>query len=367
MSVSKALAGGRYALIGAGQLGRMSLALWPASVAQPEFILDSNKSGRLGGIEIRNLGSHVREPDITYLASVFTIPPREIRDIFRRIGQPEIVTVYDLFEEFAPSVFSNGWRNLEPCSETQRRLAHMPQLYADELSRKNCEAVTAWRYRRELLDDYPIGPHERKYDLRYLGRAGTHYDVVYDCGSFDFSFADWLGSAEVTFDKVVAFEPDPESHAICEGRISDRRLETDAEILLRRQAVSDRKGRGAFLANGQLAARLVSDPLLEHPDLIDVEICTLDDVHEELFGWEDAPATRVLIKLHVEGAELKALKGAEKVIRTSRADILLNVSHDEASYLDIPEMLSAFGFYDLILRSHALFGEGMTLFARRRP
>jgi len=359
-----ALTRGRYALVGAGQLGAMSLRLWPDTVTPPEFILDSVKTGALDGIEIRDLRSHERAPGVTYLASAFKMTPRQMKDIFRTIGQDEVLTVYDLFEEFTPAVFGNGWHNLAPSPGTRRRLARLPQFYADALSRKVCDAATTWRYRRELVDDYPVGAEDDKYNLALLGRGGAHYDIVYDCGAYDFGLVKSLAAAGVTFERIVAFEADAKSHALCRQRIAAWQASSKVEAALDHRAICDRNGHGAFIASGLLTARLVEARALDHRDLTVVETCTLDDAHEERFGWQGSP--RILIKLHIEGAELAALKGAERLIRATRADILLNLSHDERSYLDIPEFLAGFGSYDIVLRSHSLFGEGLTLFARRR-
>jgi len=360
----KAVTSGRYALVGAGQLGALSLGLWPEKVALPEFILDSVKTGDMQGIEIRDLKSHVGVPGVTYLASAFKMTPRELRAIFRRIGQDDILTVYDFLEEFTPAAFTNGWRNVAPTPETERRLARLPQFFADETSRRICQAVTAWRYRRELIDDYPLEPEDNKYDLSLFERAGTHYDAVYDCGSFDLGLVEKLAAAGATFDKLIAFEPDPAHYEVCRERIA--KCGPEAQIMLDRRAVSDRNGRSAFLASGLLAARLINAASVDHPALTAIDTCTLDSVHERMFGWSGTPSRRVLIKLHVEGAELAALHGAEKLIRQTRADIFFSLSHDETSYLDIPEFLAGFGCYDIFLRSQALFGEGLIAFARHR-
>jgi FkbM family methyltransferase len=324
------------------------------------------KTGDLDGVEVRDLSTHVRADGVTYLASAFKMPTPHLKDIFRRIGQDDILTVYDFFEEFTPAVFGNGWRNLSPSPQTQRRLARLPGFYADDLSRKVCDAATAWRYRRELVDDYPVGPEADKYNLALFGRGGSHYDIVYDCGSYDFGLVKSLAAAGVTFDTVVAFEPDPKSRAVCEKRIGAWQPTSNAEARVDCRAVCDRYGHGTFIASGLLTARLVEAAGLEHPDVTIVETCTLDDFHEETFGWYTHSPRRLLIKLHIEGAELAALRGAQQVIRTTCADILLNLSHDERSYLEIPEFLAGFGCYDIFLRSHSLFGEGLTLFARHR-
>jgi len=365
-TLTDALRRGRYALIGAGQLGAMSLRLWPEVVPPPEFVLDSVKTGDLDGVEVRDLRTHVRAPGVTYLASAFKMPTPQIKGIFRQIGQDDILTVYDFFEEFTPAVFGNGWRNLAPSESTLQRLAKLPGFYADDLSRNICDAATAWRYRRELVDTYPVGPETDKYNLALLGRRGAHYDIVYDCGSYDFALVDVLAAAGITFDHIVAFEPDPKSQAVCERRISGWRDKATAEARLDPRAVADHSGRQDFIASGLLTARLVETPGLAHRDLTTADTCPLDDFHGENFGWRTDEPRRLLFKLHIEGAELAALHGAERLIRDTHADILLNLSHDERSYLDIPAYLASFECYDIVLRSHSLFGEGLTLFARRR-
>jgi hypothetical protein len=83
-----------------------------------------------------------------------------------------------------------------------------------------------------------------------------------------------------------------------------------------------------------------------------------------LFSATKPGAAKTLLKLHIEGAELAALKGAEKLLSAGHCDVILNLSHDEASLTDLPVYLRSFGHYDIFLRSHALYGEGLTLFAR---
>ena len=354
-AIRQALNHGRYALIGAGQLGAMALAQWPARVARPEFILDSVKSGDLDGVEIRPLGGHVPDPGIIYLLSAFKMPPEGIRAIFDMVGQPDILTVYDLFEEFTPVAFTNGWRNVAPSEHVQDKLARLPGLFADDLSRHICDCVTAWRYRRDLRDDYPVGPEEIKYNLAQFGRAGAHYDVIYDGGAYDLGLLAKLTKANIGWDHVVAFEPDPASRSLC--------APLPSKVVLDVRALGDRDGRGRFIANGLLSSRLIDDETLEHADLIEVETCRLDDVHRALFGGADR---RILVKLHVEGSEMAAVRGAANLLASDKVDLLINLSHDEPSWIDLPALLASDGRHDLFLRSHALFGEGLTLFARHR-
>ncbi len=365
VALKRSVRGGRYALIGAGQLCEMALDLWPDGVARPEFILDSHKTGTLRGIAIRDLAGHHPVSGVAYLVSAFKMSARDIQACLKQVGQAEILTAYDLLEEYTPDTFTNGWRNLSAPPDLMSDVSRLPDAYADAASRSICEAASAWRYERRLASDYPICREDGKYDLSPRGRAGTHYRCVYDCGSYDLSLPASLARSGVTFSHFVALEPDPTRFKVCAARMPNIDTGTGAVFDLRREAVSDREGIEPFLANGLFSARLV-DARVAHPAVMQVQTCTLDTLDETLFGRDAAGGGRVLIKLHVESAEFAALRGAERLLRDVPCDLLVNLSHDETSYLKIPPYLASFGCFDVTLHAHALFGEGLTLFARHR-
>lgn len=364
--IGQALTGGRYALIGAGQLGELALAHWPADIARPEFILDMAKSGKLDGIEIVDLAAHAGQPGVTYLLSTLKMPTPAIHAIFRQIGQSDILTVYDFFDHHTPDIFTNGWRNRTPSAAVRESFRRLPDYYADALSRHICRAVTAWRYARELVEDYPLGPEECKYELERFDRANCHYDVVYDGGTYDLSLLAYLVKAGISWGQVVAFEPDTAIRAACAIKQKQWEKEIVRPVLLDPRALSDRAAPARFLATGGPSSRLIANQAMTHADMIEVDTCRLDDVHHELFGKDSNSPKRILIKLHIEGSELDALHGAHDLLSRHHVDMLIDLSHDEPSYLAIPEYLASFGRFDLMLRCHALFGEGLTLFARSR-
>lgn len=356
----RALTSGRYALIGAGQLGEMSLAMWPQDVPKPEFILDSVRTGQLDGIEIKPLVGHMHIPGVTYLLSAFKMPPADIRAIFAGVGQADIITIYDFFEQHTPALFTNGWRDLSSSLEDQERAHRLPDYFADDLSRQICSAVNAWRFRRELPDDYPVSGEEKKYDLRLHGRGGWHYDVIYDGGAYDLGLLKYLSKANISWGRVVAFEPDPACAVRC---IENLASWSEQGHTVDRRALSDKAGTAPFLASGLLSSRLIETGDVDPNILTEVETVILDDLH--LSADSDGPK-RILLKLHIEGAELPALQGAEALLQSHAVDVLVNLSHDKRSWLEIPEFLASLGRHDLFLHSHALFGEGLTLFARYR-
>jgi hypothetical protein len=73
--------------------------------------------------------------------------------------------------------------------------------------------------------------------------------------------------------------------------------------------------------------------------------------------------SQLVIKIHVEGAELAVLKGAQKLIQAKSPILLINISHNMENLFDVPEFLISMKKYKLFIRTHCLFGEGITLTA----
>lgn len=355
MQIAEALSGENFALYGAGQLGRMALDMWPPDRPKPRFFVDAVKTGDYCGLPVCPLDDRPPQ-DVTYLLSAFKMPAATAKNIFDQLGQPLMLTVYDFFEHVMPAEFGNGWRNLVPDTDTLTRASLARAVYADELSWLVHDSACAWRYRRELPDNYPVAPEEDKYTLSFLGRKDAHYDLVIDAGSYDLQMLGMLSAGGVSWDHVMAFEADPASAGACRSRAGEG-------ISVHELAVADFDGEADFLATGLLSARLGGPGLKGDPRLKTVPVARLDSLSHQ-FG--SLAEKRVLLKLHIEGAELPALKGAEDLIKTAHCDILLNLSHDEPSLLDLPVYLRSFGRFDIFLRSHSLFGEGLTLFARCR-
>jgi FkbM family methyltransferase len=70
------------------------------------------------------------------------------------------------------------------------------------------------------------------------------------------------------------------------------------------------------------------------------------------------------IKLDVEGAELNALRGAEKTIRAFKPRMAISVYHQEDDLISIPEFLRSLNCgYKLLLDHFTIYNEETILFA----
>jgi len=364
LGIRSCLDRGSFALIGAGQLGKMTLDLWPHGLSQPKFFLDSTRRGKCRDLDVLNLQNHMPDPSVTYLLSAFKMSADQARKIFADLGQEPLLTVYDFFEHYSPSLFSNGWRCLNPAREKLEEIDKARRCFADAHSQNAFDSAVAWRYRRELSAGFAGDSEEDKYNLAKYGKYNLSYDLVYDCGAYDLSFATSLAKARVKFSRYVAFEPDPVSHNLCVPIAEALSAQLAAPVTVEKTALSNCDGEMPFVANGLLSARLVKRDAVAATNAIIVKTECLDNYHLRHFGGLNVQ--NILVKLHIEGAELSVLRGAVNMIDTLSLDIFVNLSHDEASLVEIPLLLAETNRYDLYLRAHSLFGEGLTLFARHK-
>lgn len=365
-ALREALAQGPFALIGAGQLGRLALAMWPARLAPPLLFVDSVAEGSVDGIAVERLSSHRPRVGVTYLLSALKMAPREARALFEAVGQSLPLTVYDLFEEHARGELSNGWRHLNPAAGVTEQCAQVRACLGDDTSQRVFDAVCAWRFRRELTDDLPMGSEDNKYELRQFGLASTHYACVIDGGSYDLSLASTLARSGVQWDEYHAFEPDPVRRRVCECALAAMGSDMEGTGHVHSHALGDRTGTASFLASGLYSARLVRPADFPGRALCKVPMTSLDAACGTVLPSLAASGTRVLLKLHIEGAEPSAVRGARQLLRRAACDVFVNLTHDEESLLSVPLELARLGRHDIYLRAHALCGDGITLFARYR-
>lgn len=130
--------------------------------------------------------------------------------------------------------------------------------------------------------------------------------------------------------RVVAFEPDPGYRARLERNLQINSL---ANVQVIDWAVSDHQGEARlFVDNDQGLARF--SPILTdwpgRPVKKTVHIDSIDNaLSQEMFPWPD------VLKVDIEGAEMSALRGMDRLLASERAPTIFIEVH--------PEFLPAFG------------------------
>ena len=173
-------------------------------------------------------------------------------------------------------------------------------------------------------------------------------EVFVDGGAYDgmtaLSFAKWAGDS---FEHIFCFEPDVTNQERCRQRLAT--IPT---------------GKTTFVPKGLWCKSSVlhfdsqggqGSSLAEDGD-VSVEVTSLD---EELQGQKVT-----FIKMDVEGAELAALKGAEKIISEQHPKLAICVYHKPEDIFEIPQLLLSYHEdYRFFLRQYALGGAETVLYA----
>lgn len=175
-------------------------------------------------------------------------------------------------------------------------------------------------------------------------------DVVVDGGAFWGDTALWLADHAGAEGRVVAFEPDPAARAVL-GRNLRANPALAARIDVRAQALWDTEGSLTLTPQG--AASTVES------GAGDVQAVSLDAL------VRDGKLPRVdFVKLDVEGAELRALRGASGVIRERPPRVATAVYHRAEDIVEIPRLLDELApTYRLALTHRSLHQFDTVLFA----
>jgi len=168
---------------------------------------------------------------------------------------------------------------------------------------------------------------ENQQRLTRLLRPGDRFvDVGANVGFFTLLGARRVGSGG----GVLAFEPLEANLTLLRRHVE---LNGASQVSVFATALADRPGRGAFLHRGS-----PSQARLDPRGGTIVEIETLD-IALERKGWDSVHA----IKIDVEGAEARVLRGARRTIATERPPALLVATHGWQAHEDCLRELSSCG------------------------
>lgn len=167
---------------------------------------------------------------------------------------------------------------------------------------------------------YNIEP-ETVYIYNFLLKPG---DVFLDIGAnigWNTVFASF---AVESHGSVYAFEPEDKNFFRLENNISLNNL---GNVIPIKMALSDKTGLGKLSkSNNNFGNHILNANGINvstHPDIVDVEVSTLDDIIQQ---YKIDPARIKLIKLDTEGSEIAVLQGGSRFIKEYRPNIIFEFS-----------------------------------------
>ncbi|WP_137680822.1 FkbM family methyltransferase [Aurantiacibacter suaedae] len=256
-------------------------------------------------------------------------------------GWTDIVPFYDVAEsQRARHPLSNGWFARNMVQADYAATCEVLDLWDDDLSRAYHLQFLAWRIAREewTFDGAPIEGHNRFFIPEIIERidalasfvdGGAHH------GQVSRKFADLRGLRATS---VVAIEPDPANLAAfdCDG----------AEVYP--LALGATAGERSFHAGLGYASQFAASGANTLPCV------TLDSL-------DLAPD---FIKLHLEGGELAALKGALETIQQHRPVLAITTYHNADGIWRTPAwLMEKLDGYRFLMRVHSWCGTGAVVYA----
>ncbi len=268
--------------------------------------------------------------------------PRRKRDFPARRAHPLITLLHPLLFVTRRYPFTRGrdffFRNFVLRRGLSERLARLPN------PQRTRRGFPIFCNPRDTTSDWIKlwGEHERRTErflLDAMKGGGTFLDLGANIGYFSLLIAHEYGARCHS----IAFEPNPPIfRLLAEGVRVSRHAGALAAVPL---AISDRGGRLDFVVDPENTGHSHLATAGEAGAKESVEVVVLD----EWLAANPPPSRIAAIKLDVEGCELNALRGMERMLREHRPAIVVEVIEDHlrafgASIAAVAEFLKGLGY-----------------------
>ena len=331
-------------LYGAGNLGEMAVGLMTKRGCSPKSIIDKSKKGNINNINIispEDIDSNDKE-NVLFLICVSTLPYTEIEEYLKSLQCKKIMHFYTWAYLIIPELLGNGWFKTDLLVEDKKNIETVCEVLShDEISLSHYLQFLWWKlcYKEVLYSPVLSG---KKYFKSPCFPVLTGNEVLLDAGAhFGQTIEDFVAITNNKFNKIYSFEPDTDNFLMAKDRFRDNR------IIFSSKALSDKTGTIGFTNNLGFASKI------DTAGITKIEASKIDDLNI-------APS---IIKLHVEGCELKALTGAQKTIEKYNPILMVLADHNEDGLYKIPLFIHNLDGYRLYFNLHDYCGNTAVFYA----
>ncbi|KHK89410.1 FkbM family methyltransferase [Novosphingobium malaysiense] len=345
-------------LYGGGDMGRMARDYFASLGHEIGLVVDRNaetlrKDPFWRGVQIAHpddVPSHVKQ-DAPLILCVATAPFKPLESELATDGWAEIVPFYDVAESQRDRhPLSNGWF-ADPLSDTDfARTAEVLEGWDDDLSRAHHLQFLAWRMLREewTFEGAPVTRSDRFF-IPEVSASADALDEFVDGGAHHGQVTrKFAALRDNAFRQIVAIEPDPDNMAAIEAM---------------RAAMAPDVAERIALVSAALGAENDTRPFHRGLGYASQFSTTGQDTlrSETLDSLDLAPD---FIKLHLEGAERDALRGAQETIRRHRPILAVTTYHNADGIWRTPAwLMETLEDYRFLMRLHSWCGTGAVVYA----
>ncbi len=354
---SPATADRPLALYGAGNLGLLAREFLTAVGRDFGMVIDRN--ARQAAHEPAWSGVKLTHPDdvpgsakrgLRLAVSIVTSPYVPLERSLRELGFEDVVPFYDLAESFRDRhPLSNGWFANPLDAFDRGKISQVLALWDDDVSRAHHLQFLAWRRLREewAFETAPVPACNRFFIPEVVGvlrddecllDGGAHHGSVIEA---------FLKQTKGRFRQIATIEPDPSNRALLTDRLRCW-LPDDARVTVYDCVLADGKDAALFHEGLGYASQLSPTGRMRV-------------VTRPIDALELSPT---FLKLHLEGAELPALKGARKTLLSSRPIVAATVYHNADGIWKTPLwLMQTLPDYRFLFRAHSWCGTGAVVYA----
>jgi FkbM family methyltransferase len=345
------------ALYGAGSLGRLARDFLTGVGHDFAMVIDRNadalaRNPYWSGVALKHSDAVPQGARRAFrlAVSIVTAPYVPIERALRAQGFDDVVPFYDLAESFrAVHPLSNGWFAPPLTADDRAATARVLTKWHDDQSRAHHLQFLAWRRLREewTFEAAPVETGNRFFIPEVAGvlRDDEHF---VDGGAYHGSVTrTFMERTRGAFSAIAAVEPDAGNRAVLAGNLGAW-LPRDPRVTVHDCALAEADGHAPFREGLGYAS----------------QISPLGTTRATLRTLDALKLSPTFIKLHLEGAELAALKGAYEALRSKRPMIAATVYHNADGIWKTPHwLMDTLANYRFLFRSHGWCGTGAVVYA----
>jgi len=340
-------------LYGAGSLGKMAKNFF--DYLNIPFLYFVDKNSDLLKSDAEWSGINIIQPDkveevdkknCLLIVCIVTTQLISLRDELKADGWEDIAFFYDVCEAYSDRYpLSNGWFLNKPSDDELDDIKKVFSLLSDSKSRAYYLQFLAWRKLRvELLfENLEINLNNRFFIPEVIDVLHDN-EVFVDCGAHHGSVIQkFINFVKYKYNKVYAIEADKDNFAALENNLKNIPNTTTIKC-----ALGGNNGEEKFYQGFDYASKL------NNFGNVTVKVATFDSFN--------IPAT--FIKIHLEGGELSALRGALNTIKKYRAILAVTIYHTADGVSKIPLYLMNYvQDYKYYMRLDSWGGTGAVFYA----
>lgn len=344
-------------LYGAGNLGQMAKEYCDLLKISIEFVVDSQAKNvdkqcfwqDVKVVHPQTVSSTLKNNALLAIC-VVTSPYNELETLLRKDGWNDIVPFYDIAEFYRDRhPLSNGWFAPPFTEKDIEKTNQVLNQWEDNISRSHHLQFLAWhRLRSEwTFRDAPVTTHDRFFIpeiLSVINNQENFLDVGAHTGSVTKRF---YRIVKGKFQHIWAIEPDKINLSGLNVTISQFPKNHRDKIYIFNTVVGSKSSECNFYQGLGYASQC--SPLGE----IVLHKQTIDELN----------LSPTFLKLHLEGWELDALKGAKETINKYRPIIVATSYHNYQGIWELPEwLMNNLTNYIFYLRVHSWCGTGAVIY-----